>query len=235
MTTILSLKGVVAIIIPTTVLYVLSLFVNYLYLEISLLLLLIILFITSLKTENMIIANILGNLLIVFVLYSCLHVSNIEQNRLFNLGIIIISFFWIIIFNHYFKLVEEERLPLLEAFFERRNSFEVFGGLISIGFLKVIFDFQILNANITISKEVLSNLYSVNFQLFGIILTGVIAITIFIARGHGDMVQGKKEQRKKRVLVQGIKGIMLFAIPIIFLSFLGIVSNMDLYIRLVAN
>lgn len=114
---------------------------------------------------------------------------------------------------------------MLEAFFERRMSFEAVGCLISMGFLKVIFDFQILNANITISKKVLSNLYSINFQLFGIILTGVIAITVFIAGGQRDI-----EPRKKKVLAQGIKGILLFAIPIIFLSILGIISNMDLYI-----
>lgn len=120
-----------------------------------------------------------------------------------NLGITFISLLWLIVFTRYFFLEEEERLPMLEAFFERRMSFEAVGGLISMGFLKVIFDFQILNANITISKKVLSNLYSINFQLFGIILTGVIAITVFIARGHGDI-----EQRKKRVLTQGIKGIV---------------------------
>ena len=189
------------------------------------LLLLIILFIASLKTENKIIANIFGNLLIVFVLYSLLVVLKIEENRLFNLGIIIISSPWGFVFNRYFKLEEEERLPLLEVLFERRESFETFGTLISLGFLKLIFDLQIMDANITISKEVLSNLYSINFQLFGIILTGVIMITVFLASGHGDI-----EQRKKKVLAQGIKGVLLFAISIIFLSVLGIITNMNLYI-----
>ena len=225
MTNILTTRKGVVIIITAGALSALSSFINYLYLEISLLLLLITLFITSLKTENKIIANILGNLLIVFVLYSCVHVSNIEQNRLFNLGIIFISVSWIIVFNRYFKLEEEERLPLLEALFERRESFETFGTLISLGFLKLIFDLQIMDANITIGKEVLSNLYSINFQLFGIILTGVIMITVFLASGYGDI-----EQRKKKVLAQGIKGVLLFAIPIIFLSVLGIITNMNLYI-----
>lgn len=221
---ILTLKFVVTIMIPAAALSALSSFINYLYLEISLLLLLIILFITSLKTEKKIIANILGNLLIVFVLYSLLVVLKIEQNQLFNLGIIIISFPWIYIFNRYFKLVDEERLPPLKALSERRMSFETFGTLISLGFLKLIFDLQIMDANIKIGKEVLSNLYSINFQLFGIILTGVIMIAVFIAGEHGDI------ERRKAVLARGIKGIMLFAIPIIFLSVLGVISNMDLYI-----
>ena len=219
-------KGVVTIIIPAAALSALSSFINYLYLEISLLLLLIILFIASLKTENKIIANIFGNLLIVFVLYSLLVVLKIEENRLFNLGIIIISFFWVLfVFNRYFKLEEEERLPLLEVLFERRESFETFGTLISLGFLKLIFDLQILDVNITIGKEVLSNFYSINSHLFGVILTGVIMITVFLASGHGDI-----EQRKKKVLAQGIKGVLLFPISIIFLSVLGIITNMNLYI-----
>lgn len=225
MTNILTRKGVVTIFIPTIALSGFSLFVNYLYLEISLLSLLIILFIVGQKTEKRIVANIFGNFLLVFFFYSQLVVSKMGENQLFNLGIVIISFSWLIVFNRYFKLVEEERLPLLEAFFERRKSFETFGGLISMGLLKLIFDFQILNASITIGKEVLSNLYSINSQLFGIILTGVIMITVFIAGGHRDITQ-----RKERVLAQGIKGIMLFAIPIIFLSFLGIILNRDLYI-----
>ena len=230
MVNILTHKGFGTLIVLIIALSVLSLSINYLYLEISLLLLLIILFIIALKIEKTIVANIFGILLIGFILYSTLVVLKMEENRLFNLGIIFISIPWIIVFNRYFKLVEEERLPRLEAFFERRNSLEIFGTFISLGFLKVIFDFKILNANITIGKEVLSNLYSINFQLFGIILTGVIMIAVFIARGHGDIVQGKKEQKKKGVLTQGVKGIVLFAIPIIFLPVLGIIANMDLYI-----
>ena len=225
MVNILTPKRLGTILFPSLALYAISWFINYLYLEISLLLLLIIFFIITLKTERKIVDDVFGVLLIGFFFYSLFYVNKMEQNSLFNLGIIIISFSWIIIFNRYFKLEEEERLPILEAFFERRMSFETFGGLISLGFLKVIFDFQILDANITINKEVLSNLYSINFQLFGIILTGVIMIAIFIAGGHGDI-----EQRKKGVLAQGVKGIVLFAIPIIFLSILGIISNMDLYI-----
>lgn len=225
MTTILSLKGVVDIVIAGA-LYVLSLSVKYYYMEISLLLLLIVLFIIDQKTEKRIVANIFGNLLIIFFLYP---VPYISDSLLFNIGIVIMSLFWIIIFNRYFKLDEEERLPLLEVLFKRRKSFETIGILISLGFLKLIFDLQIMDANITISKEVLSNLYSINFQLFGIILTGVIMIAVFVAEGHGDIVQGK-EQRKKKVLAQSIKGVLLFAIPIIFLSVLGIISNMNLYI-----
>jgi len=224
MTNILTRKGVVTMIIPTIALYGFSLFVNYLYLEISLLSLLIILFIIGQKTEKGIVADIFGILLFAFIFYSLLVVVKMEENQLFNIGIISISFLWIFIFNRYFKL-EEERLPILETFFERRMSFETFGGLISMGFLKLIFDLQILNASITIGKEVLSNLYSINSQLFGIILTGVIMITVFIVGGHGDITQGKK-----KVLAQGIKGILVFAIPIIFLSLLGIILNTDLYI-----
>lgn len=222
----LTRKRLGTIFVPSFALYVISWFIDYLYLEISLLLLLIILFIITLKTERRIVDDVFSVLLIGFFFYSVLgYINKMEENLLFNIGIIIISFSWIIVFNRYFKLEEEERLPILEAFFERRMSFETFGGLISLGFLKVIFDVQILDANITISKEVLSNLYSINFQLFGIILTGVIMIAVFIARGHGDI-----EQRKKRVLTQGIKGILRFAIPLIFLSILGIIANMDLYI-----
>ena len=224
MVTPLTLKRVATIIVPTFTFYVISWFIDYLYLEISLLLLLAILYIIALKTEKGIVADIFSILLIGFFFYSVCYIRNIEQNIVFNLGIIIISFSWITIFNRYFKL-EEERLPILGAILERRNSFEAFGTIISLGFLKVIFDVQILNVNINISKEVLSNLYSINSQLFGIILTGVIMMAIFIAGGHRDIAQ-----RKKRVLAQGIKGILLFAIPIIFLSFFGIISNMDLYI-----
>jgi hypothetical protein len=225
MSHILTPKGIVTIIISTAALYGLSLCVNYLYLELFLLLLLTILFITALKTENEIIANIFGNLLFVSVLYSVPHINKIDPNRLFNFGIIFISFLWIFIFNRYFKLEEEERLPILVAISERRDSREAVGTIISLGFLKVIFDLQILDANITISKEVLSNFYSINSQLFGIIFTAVIVITAFIA---GE--QGNVEHRKKNILVQCIKGILLFAIPIIFLSICGILLDMDLRI-----
>ncbi len=228
MTNIWSPKGIITIFIPTIVLYAFSLCINYWYLESSLLLLLTILFITALKTENEIIANIFGNLLFIFLFYSVLYIIKIEQNRLFNLGIIIISFLWIFIFNRYFKLGEKEQKPLLEeldSFIERRMSFEVWGTLISVGFVKIIFDSQIIDQNIRISKEVLSNLYSVNLHLFGIILTAIIVITVFIAGEQGNI-----GHRKKKILVQGIKGILLFSIPIIFLSIFGIILNMDLNI-----
>ena len=202
------------------------LFIKYSYLEISLSLLLIVLLIIGLKTGKGIIFDAFCILLIGFFLHSVLFCSQVmEENGLFNLGIVFISLPWILVFNRYFKLEEEERLPPLVSFFERRRSFETVGVLLSFVFLKVFSDFQILDVNITIGKEVLSNLYSINFQLFGIILTGVIMIAVFIARGHED-----REQRKKEVLAQGVKGILLFAIPIIFLSVLGVISNMDLYI-----
>ena len=216
--------GIHGIIIAITLSFF-PLFIKYSYLEISLSLLLIILLIIGLKTGKGIIFDAFCILLIGFLFHSVLFCSQVmEENRLFNLGIVFVSASWIIIFNRYFKLEEEERLPPLVSFFERRRSFETFGVLISFVFLKVISDFQILDVNITIGKEVLSNLYSINFQLFGIILTGVIMIAVFIAGEHGDI------ERRKEVLAQGIKGIMLFAIPIIFLSVLGIISNMDLYI-----
>ena len=213
------------IIVPFT-LSVFPLFIDYKYLEISLSLLLIIFLIIGVKTEKGIIVDAFCIFLLGFLLHSVYFCAqHMEENRLFNLGIVFISVSWIIVFNRYFKLEEEERLLPLVSFFERRKSFETFGVLISFGFLKVISDFQILDVNITIGKEVLSNLYSINFQLFGIILTGVIMIAVFIARGHED-----REQRKKKVLAQGVKGILLFAIPLIFLSVLGVISNMDLYI-----
>ncbi len=38
------------------------------------------------------------------------------------------------------------------------------------------------------------------------------------------------EQRQKEVLIRGTKGILIFSIPIIFLSLFGIILNTDLYI-----
>ena len=217
--------GIHGIIIAITLSFF-PLFIKYSYLEISLSLLLIVLLIIVLKTGNGIISDAFCILLIGFFLHSALFCSLVmEENGLFNLGIVLISLPWIFVFNRYFRLEGEERLPLLEVLFERRESFEIFGTLISMGFLKLIFDLQIMEVNIRIGKEALSNFYSINFQLFGIILTGVIMIAVFIARGHED-----REQRKKEVLAQGVKGILLFAIPIIFLSVLGVISNMDLYI-----
>lgn len=221
-----TLGTLLGILFVPNILIVFSWFIDYKYLQISLSLILIILFIFSLKTEKGIIVDVLGIFLLGFLLHSvCLCSLRMEENRLFNLGMMIIGFLWIFVFNRYFELEEEERLPPLASLFERRKSFESVGVLISFGFLKVISDFQILDVNITIGKEALSNLYSINFQLFGIILTGVIMIACFIAGRHGD-----REQRRKRVLAQGVKGIVLFAIPIIFLSIFGIISNMDLYI-----
>jgi len=212
-------------------LYFISLHIDYLFMEISLLLLLTTLFTISLKKDWGIVSDAFGVLLIAFMCYPLLYMRQMEENSLFNTGIILISTLWIFVFNRYFKLEEEERLPILESFFERRKSFGTFGTLISLGFFKVIFDLQllchlqILDANITITKEVLTNFYSIISQLFGIILTGIIVITIFIIGEYKTV-----EQRQKGVLIRDTKGIMIFSIPLIFLSLLGIILNMDLYI-----
>ena len=212
-------------------LYFISRHIDYLLMEISLLLLLTTLFTISLKKDWGIVSNAFGVLLFVFFFYPLLYMRQMEENSLFNTGILLISILWIFVFNRYFKLEEEERLPILESFFERRKSFAAFGTLISLGFFKVIFDLQllchlqILDANIAITKEVLTNFYSIISQLFGIILTGIIVITIFIIGEYKTV-----EQRQKEVLIRGTKGIMIFSIPLIFLSLFGIILNTDLYI-----
>jgi len=105
---------------------------NYLLMEISLLLLLITLFTISLKKDGDIVSNAFVVLLFAFIFYPLLYMRPMEENSLFYAGIALISISWIFVFNRYFKLEEEERLPILESFFERRKSFAAFGTLISL-------------------------------------------------------------------------------------------------------
>ena len=109
------------IIVPFT-LSVFPLFIDYKYLEISLSLLLIIFLIIGVKTEKGIIVDAFCIFLLGFLLHSVYFCAqHMEENRLFNLGIVFISVSWIIVFNRYFKLEEEERLLPLVSFFERRR------------------------------------------------------------------------------------------------------------------
>jgi len=209
--------------------------INYLTLEIILSLLLFFFFIVSWKIDKKILRNTFGILLFAFIYYSALYLNirDLRANSLFNAFIIIVSLFWIFVYNRYFKLEEEERLPILDSFFERRSSFETIGSFISLGIIKVTFDIQILcylqvfDANIAICQEALNSFYSIISQLFGIIVAAVIAITIFVVK---DKEARPLESREKEILTRDIRGITIFSVPLIFLSLLGILLNKGLYI-----
>ncbi|MGB7532335.1 MAG: hypothetical protein WA977_05065 [Halobacteriota archaeon] len=198
-------------------------FIEYKYIEILFCILLFTLFIIALKAEKDIVNNIFGICLLTFLFYSLFFALDIEENKLFNFGVAIIILPWIIVFNQYFKL-KEEKLPVLDSFLKRRKSYETLATLIYLVFLKVISDIQIFDIEIHICKEGLSQTYGIASQVFGTILSVSIAIAIFIV-GYE-----KIENHRRAVLIRGLKGIVLLAIPIILLSIIGVMPDMDLYI-----
>lgn len=199
-------------------------FIEYSYVEILFCILLFTLFIIALKTEKDVVNNIFGICLLTFFFYSFFFAVDIKENKLFNLGVGIIFLPWVIVFNQYFKLLDEEKLPVLESFLKRRISYETLETLIYLVFLKVISDIQIFDIEIHICKEGLSQVYGITSQVSGIILTVSIAIAIFIV-GYE-----KIENHKRTVLIRGLKGIVVLAIPIVLLSIIGVMPEMDLYI-----
>lgn len=176
------------------------------------------------RSESNMGLNILYILSTSFFVYPIVFASQIAGNPFFNSVILIILFSWIFIFGRYFRLGPEEKLSILKRFFEIRKSYEAVGILISMMFLKMICDIQILGKDFTITHESLSSLYATIAQVFGTILSITIMMAIFIL-GHEKITA-----HERTIFARGLKGIFLLASSVFCLSIIGIIPNMALRI-----
>lgn len=138
-------------------------------------------------------------------------------------GLLFISLAWVLIFKKYFLPNEGE------VFREKGIYFALIGMTISLLFMKFILEIQLLNytriiPEIVLLKENLFWFYSITSQVFGIILTAIVVVGMFILDKY------RHKTRKKKLLTQGVIGITIFSIPIIVLSIIGTIINSDIKI-----
>ncbi len=192
---------------------------SYIYLEIFFSALLFGIFVINKKISSNIISDVYRTLWFAFLLYPAAFAATIKENILFNLGILTIVILWVVIFDKYFALRAEERLPMLERFFETRKPYERLGALLSLIFLKTILDIQILGIEFAISHESLSGLYTTIAQVFGTILSITIMMAIFI------LGYEKIKEHEKVILARGLKCIFLLASSVFCISIIGIIGT----------
>lgn len=226
-----TIKPVIAIVLPLVLYFIYSqTHFSYVYLEFFFALLLLVIFLSTKKSkkrsESNMGFNILSILSISFFFYPIVFAYKIAGNLFFNSVILIILFSWVFIFGRYFRLGPEERLPILKQFFEIRELYEAVGILISMIFLKMICDIQILGKEFTITHESLSSLYAAIAQVFGTILSITIMMAIFILEYENEKITA----HERTILARGLKGIFLLASSVFCLSIIGIIPNMPLSI-----
>lgn len=199
---------------------------NYLHLEISFSVLLVITLVIGLITKKEVIWSVLGTLLWIFFFYTFFFAYYIEGNRLFLFSLFFISFICYLLFSHFFVPERAERefwIPI--NFLKRRESFGFILALVTLFlFLKIVFDLQILNISFVISKEGLSDFYRIIAQVFGTILAIMVTMTIFILSTPSKLSRGARQ-----IFIRGVKGIAVFEVAAIFLSIMGALPHADLY------
>ena len=199
---------------------------NYLHLEISFSVLLVITLVIGLITKKEVIWSVLGTLLWIFFFYTFFFAYYIEGNQLFLFSLFFISFICYLLFSHFFVPERAERefwIPI--NFLKRRESFGFILALVTLFlFLKIVFDLQILNISFVISKEGLSDFYRIIAQVFGTILGIMVTMTIFILSSPS-----KLSRKVRQIFIRGVKGIAVFEVAAIFLSIMGVLPHADLH------
>jgi hypothetical protein len=204
---------------------------NYLHLEISFSVLLVITFIISLITKKEVIGTVLGTFLWFSLFYTFSfaygpYVYHIRGSQLFSGSLLFISFICYLLFSHFFIPEKEEKGLLIRgSFLIRRESFGLILALVILfPFLKIVLDLQIWDISFVISKEGLSDFYGIIARVFSTILAIMVTMTIFILS-----TPSKLSRRARQIFIKGVKGIAVFEVAAIFLSIMGALPHADLY------